>query len=350
MSVHVCTFRDESQNKCPPSSDCLQKLLECMEPTLYGPVTTEQCLRRHGHTKLCIKDVSDDMLNIYTRNIQADFLQKTLSKKWNLPLVKDLIKKLPVDATETFRFLRNIPDKNRGTAKRPDYSSDAELFVACRNSEDSALILESFDIALQTKEPEYVVTALSSLISKNEATRKTIVDKTIAALMATSIVSPEETAKNINLSHRLCKYFDNFVPEKYQKAWAAFKIILEEYLRISEQLNGEVIFEAFSTSKKSVIEPEKELYEFIEKFIASEEPKSLWDTIPQPLKLEHAPSFVCVLHRLIANPTQNQEAKTYEEILTSFTNTCATLPSEIRTAIKAMKLSTQFLNKIAAQL
>lgn len=313
-------------------------LLECLEPDLYGPVTILQCLRRHGHTKVCIKDAAQEAL--YIRTVQAAFLEKTLAEQWSQPLVKKCIEQLPGDALEAFRFLRDIPNKD-------NYATDEALFTAIKNSENSELILETFTKVLETQKPKAIVACFSSLVSKNPATRKPIIDKAIAAIMATA-TSREENAKLIAISERLFTYFSGFVPAKYQKSWEAFKVMMEEHRRVSDQLHHEILCYAYSTSQKKAVEQENGLYEHLENFARSEEPATYWAIIPDSLKKEYALSFTALLHRLIASPAKNVAPKVYEDLLAEFTKSCAKLPC--KTSIQAMNASVKFLNKIASNM
>lgn len=309
MSVHECTFKSEIANPNVPSSKCLTTILECMEPKLYGPVTIGQCLRRMGHSEVCIKEATDDDVALFTRTVQASFLQKTLAESWNLPLVQSTIKKLPKSDLEALRFVRELQNKNRGDEEHPDYSTDRRLFNACRESNNAELIVESYDQALKTENCDYIVLAFRSLLSKNEAAQQKIIEKTLAAIMATG---------SNKISEHLCDSIANALPEPLRQEWLLCTAIVYENHRLVTQLEFEsCIFLAYSCSKKDVLETEN-LYDTLEAFQASEEPKQYWESIRSELKHEHALTFYCLLSQLIANPPNNQTKETYEEIQKEF--------------------------------
>ncbi|MBS0634963.1 MAG: hypothetical protein JSR37_05840 [Verrucomicrobia bacterium] len=309
MSVHECTFKSEIASPNVPSSKCLTTILECMEPKLYGPVTIGQCLRRMGHSEVCIKEATGDDVALFTRTVQTSFLQHTLPKAWSRSFAKMVINKLPKDAVEALRFLRDIENKDRGDNETPDYSTDRELFTACRTSDNAELIIESYDTALKTGDGDYIVLAFSSLLSTNEAAQQTIIEKTIAAIMDTT---PSK------ISEHLCDYIAKALPEPLRQEWKLCTAILYENHRLLSQLKFEsCFFLAYSCSKKSVIETEK-LYGKLENFANSANPKDYWESIRSELKHEFAITFYCLLSKLIANPPNNQTKETYEEIQKEF--------------------------------
>ncbi len=261
--------------------------------------------------------------------MQTDFLQAYVAKNWSSRTVTDLIAKVPTDTLEALQFFLETPNKRRKKGD-DEYQNDSKLFHACAKTKDVSFIVNTFEGAIQTYQPELIVIALKRLTHNTNEARKVILEK-VEDLVLVQSPNNNQIQKSIDVSRRICSYLGELVVEKYKKPWEYFTTILEENYLMIGQLNREVIFSAYSVSKKVVIEVDG-IFDALEKMLVVKDPMSTWTKISDDLKKEHAFTFACLFMR--APFTLNPE---HQKVVKDFTDKILpSLEKDIRQAIKML--------------
>lgn len=286
--THICNINvTPNADAAPLRDDTLTLLFNSLEEhsKIWGPRTPEQCLRGDKHTQACVKDLTNEELNLHVRRVQTAFLQKVIGEKWGEPFMCDLLQTVPTDALETFRFLAAIPHKERPTWEgKPDYTSDLELYRACKKTNDVALSIDVFNAALQTKEPELVISAFKILQSDSGKLAKVFLEKIHNALFLLS--GDKDKDKSQAVSKRLFTLLGTTVSDSEHVAWTHFIGLFEEYYLIDSQLGNSSFASAFSTANNRTVELDfdSKLYDNLHGLLHSDDPESFWKKIPKDLE------------------------------------------------------------------
>ncbi len=292
--VHNCTLKTEPALFTPAASPaCINTFVSILAAgDIYCPETTPRCLARHGHSEDCVKDLTSDEVADYVRRTQAAFIKSLLAQQWDAPMVEDLINALPVTNREALQFMVDIPGK-----KRAGMNPIALMFGVGKLGSPSDLAL--FKACLKTKDPELVAAAFNAY-PKNTSIND-LFEASFLAMIMISIESLEETEKDIAVATKIYDCLSALVQEMQLQTnpFVHIKGSFDEGSRIARQFHqAEGPKQAFSTSKKEVVEADPALYTHLRALYESTDHITTWNAIPKELLQEYTQSFVCVLSRV----------------------------------------------------
>ncbi|MCE5295353.1 MAG: hypothetical protein LLF94_12185 [Chlamydiales bacterium] len=348
---HTCYIKDlQGEKVVPLQPDTLTLLFNSLEfhHQIWGPRTSEQVLRGERHTDTCVKDLTIGELDVYTRRVQTVFLQKTFAQNWAKSFMSELIQAIPTNALEALRFLLTVPDKKRPEyGETVDYSTDIELYKACKKTQDVACCIAAFDAALATKDAELIASAFEVLPGNNGKVAKYFLEKVQSALFLLSGQKDDDQ----KISKRLFSCLGTNVARTHQQKWIDFTYCFREYYRIDYQLDDSMLASAYSTTAKGTasLDAESPLYDHLNGMLQSADPQKTWEEIPDSEKKEHAVSFACLFLRVRLTSTNEQKLEAFRCITKEFmAETVKGLDSKLQESIQLLLKADNFLYKFGS--